>query len=182
MLSGMTAYSPFIDGVLAHSEDLLRNLKAKEVTLPGRVQEIRDAPPEKLAGEATVKDENQLSLVKAALLYAVDEIGDAHRLVQEVSGDTAGYWHGMIHRREGDFENARYWFRRTGRHPAFAELHRRGCALSADVGRLLDWDPYLFTGLCEQAVFGNPDDTLVPLQKMEFEVMLDYTWRQAIEA
>lgn len=178
----MTSYSLFIDRVLVHAGELLGELKVKEVTLPGRVQEIRDATPEMLAGEAAVQDEAKLLLVKAALLYAVDELGDSHRLVQEVSGDTSGYWHGMIHRREGDFENARYWFRRVGRHPAFAELHQRCGALSADVANQLDWDPYLFTGLCERAAFGEPDDTLVPLQKMEFEVMFDYTWRQATEA
>ena len=39
---------------------------------------------------------------------------DLERLIQEAKGDLGSYWHGMLHRREGDFDNARYWFRRAG--------------------------------------------------------------------
>ncbi len=176
----MQKYSDFIEAILLHEPDLLLELKAREGTLPARVREIRDATPALLAGEKEVADKAMLILVHAGLLYAVDEIGEAHRLVGDASGDSASYWHGMIHRREGDFENARHWYRRTGRHPAFAELHQRGSSLSADVAGQMDWDPYLFTGLCERAAFGEPNDALVALQKMEFEVMFAYVWRQAV--
>ncbi len=178
----MKAYSDFVETIFIHREDLLLDLKVREVSLPAKVREIREAGPKLLAGENEVADEAMLSLVQAGLLYAVDEIDDAHRLAQGVSNDTAAYWHGMIHRRDGDFENARHWFRRAGRHPAFAELQARGSAVSADVARQMDWDPYLFTGLCERAAFGEPHDALVELQKMEFETMFNYTWRQAVRA
>lgn len=176
----MQKYSDFVEAVLVHLPDLMLELKAREVTLPAKVQEIREADRAKLAGGNEVADEAMLTLVHAGLLYAVDEIGDAHRLIAEASSDSASYWHGMIHRREGDFENARYWYRRTGRHPAFADLQQRGSSLSSDVAAQMDWDPYLLTGLCERAAYGEPNDSLVALQKMEFEVMFDYVWRQAV--
>ena len=50
-------------------------------------------------------------------------------------------------RREGDFDNARYWFRRSGTLPVFDALHSRAAEYSADMGKQLSWDPYLFTGL-----------------------------------
>jgi hypothetical protein len=106
---------------------------------------------------------------------------EGHRLVQDLSGDVAAYWHGMIHRREGDFDNARYWFRRAGELPHFAALHREASAESAVVARQTNWDPYLFTMLCEQHKFGGEDtDHLVELQRIEFQVTFNYTWRQAI--
>lgn len=49
-----------------------------------------------------------------ALQYiAHDDLESAHNLVQEKSGDLAAYIHGIIHRREGDFFNANYWFQHS---------------------------------------------------------------------
>ncbi len=53
-------------------------------------------------------------LAAAAYLYA-DDLSAAHNKVYDMAKDEeAAYWHGMMHRREGDFYNANYWFRQTG--------------------------------------------------------------------
>lgn len=36
----------------------------------------------------------------------------------ELMDQTLAYWHGIMHRREGDFWNSHYWFRQVGKHPA----------------------------------------------------------------
>jgi hypothetical protein len=57
----------------------------------------------------------------ALLLDAVERAlaGDwqaAHGIVQEHETDPVAAWiHGVVHRREGDAANARYWYRRCGR-------------------------------------------------------------------
>ena len=52
--------------------------------------------------------------VGAAADIFINDLGMAHHLVQELEGDPiADYLHGIIHRREGDFANANYWFRRA---------------------------------------------------------------------
>lgn len=175
----MARYSPFVDSIVL-PEEILGSLKPVDLCHPELLPDIREADQKKLTDEKPVRDEALFPLVRAGLFYALDALDESHRIIQDVSGDTGAYWHGMMHRREGDFDNARYWFRRAGAHPAFATLHGKGSALSPDVARQMNWDPYLFTGLCERAAFGEVREDLVPLQRAEFSVMFDYVWRHSV--
>jgi len=38
----------------------------------------------------------------------------AHELVMDLEDELAFHIHGLVHRIEGDMENARYWYRRAG--------------------------------------------------------------------
>ena len=142
---------------------------------------IRDTDDATLAA-APITDAAMLTLVRGALLYAVDDLDGAHRIFQDDPSALGSYWHGMLHRREGDFDNARYWFRRAGRLGVFGALHEATSTLSADIARQPTWDPYLFTGLCEQAKFGAHEmmTTCLAVQRAEFETMLAYCWRKAV--
>lgn len=174
----MQSYSELVDKLLADGGDCLQKLHPTEPFDAGAVIEIREAPDTDLTGG---REAGPLApAVRAGLFYFYDALDEAHRLVQNLPGDLAAYWHGMVHRREGDFDNARYWFRRAGELPHFAALHSAAAAKSAVVARQITWDPYLFTGLCEQHKFGGEADDLIALQRIEFEVTFDYTWRQAV--
>ncbi|HEV2549489.1 MAG TPA: hypothetical protein VGU20_19380 [Stellaceae bacterium] len=49
---------------------------------------------------------------------------EAHEAAQRQEG-TAGAWvHAYLHRKEGDLENARYWYRRAGKPAATMALAR----------------------------------------------------------
>ena len=122
------------------------------------------------------------ALVRGGLFYALDALPEAHAIFQEASDDRGAYWHGMLHRREGDFDNARYWFRRAGVLPFFAEVHREACAHSEAMARQANWDPYLFAGQCEQVRFGDADlaGEMQALQRVEFDAIFDYCWRQSV--
>jgi hypothetical protein len=39
----------------------------------------------------------------------------AHGIAQGIEGETAAWFHGILHMIEGDQSNARYWYRRAGR-------------------------------------------------------------------
>ncbi len=176
----MKSYSPLVNELLAE-EDLLLRLRPIEPGSPDALRRIRNAEENELTGGAVLADATYPRLIRAGLLYAYDAIDESHRIIQDIVTSNASYWHGMVHRREGDFENARYWFRRTGKLGVFSEMHARAAEVSPLMGRQEDWDPYVLVGQCEQARFGGDVDQkeLAALQRIEFDVMFDYLWRDA---
>ncbi len=89
-----------------------------------------------------------------------DDKDRCHEIAQkEQMGDLA-YWHAILHRREGDFENAKYWYRAVGdSHPVIRQMKERH----------VKWDAYTFIDHCEK----HPGDTvLVDLQAHEMSLLL----------
>lgn len=178
----MDEYPEIVDAVLRDGE-LLRKLRPTEVSDVAKLLRVRAASNDELAGGRLIADPNMLSLVRAGLVYACDSLHESHMIVQGISGDEAAYWHGMIHRREGDFDNARHWFRRTGALAVYDEIHRKASSVASIVAAQSNWDPYLFTGLCEQEKYGEHEllATCLKLQAIEFQAMLGDAWRKSFK-
>ncbi len=113
-------------------------------------------PDELLPGHRRAAD----AMAVVSGLYLIhDFLDDAHRLAQEADNRTAAYWHGIMHRREPDYDNARYWFRRVGDHPLFGPLGEAARRVLADAASRLPvepidrqgrWDAFAFVRVCEQ--------------------------------
>jgi hypothetical protein len=177
----MKRYPDFVERLLLHQHTLDEPLPT-EPTDYSIVVRLREAGDTALLGEAAPADPALVPLLRGALYYYHNALDYSHKEVQKVEGDTAAYWHGMVHRREGDFENARYWMRRAGEHPAFQEMLHRASDGSPNMARQPNWDPFLFINLCEQFKFGEIayKKELGHLQREEFAVMFDYVWRRCV--
>jgi hypothetical protein len=175
----MTKYSEFVDRAL-QAEGLLRKLFPKDISDRDVWRRLKGADDASVAG-GSIGVPQAFAVVRGGLLYALDDLAGCHEFFQNTASDLVSYWHGMMHRREADFDNARYWFRRSGALPFFDTLHRRTAEISTEMAKQMSWDPYLFTGQCEQHRFGADSDegNLARLQKAEFDVVFDYSWRQA---
>jgi hypothetical protein len=129
------------------------------------------------------------SIAGVWLLY--DELDESHTISQSIKSESGSFWHAIMHRREGDFSNSKYWFRRVGEHPVFAPLAKRASELAAAAGQsdvlagLVTggaWDPFAFVDLCQkvQRTGGPLADVCLDIQQAEWELLFDHCYRAAI--
>ena len=137
---------------------------------------------EDLLGGA-IRDPIMARAVRSGLLLRADLNDESHTVSQGLSIPEGSYWHGIMHRREPDYSNSKYWFRHVGAHPLFAELADRVPAVSSDepiFSRLVvnrAWDPFAFVDLCASCEQGPHEDLreqLENLQAIEIDALLAY--------
>lgn len=128
------------------------------------------------------------NLFRAAALLWHDHHAAAHAIAQEDPSSEASFLHAILHRREPDPSNAAYWFRRVGKHPAFAAIGKRTAAFleGDEFKRWRDilvpngqWEPDAFVDAC---YVSNPREYTYPLfqqiQRIELEALLEYLRRR----
>ena len=135
-----------------------------------------DAGLARVLWESSTRPESRPMIRALALLWH-DHHDAAHALVQDASGGEGAYIHGMLHRREPDFWNAKYWFRRAGPMPFFkplAEQLKRMKGVEALVGGG-SFDAARFVDMVEAGA--SDEVTLKRVQAAEFRVVVDHLAR-----
>ncbi|GBF74075.1 hypothetical protein PA598K_02406 [Paenibacillus sp. 598K] len=185
-------------------EDIVAVLEARRPLQPLQPRRIWDEALDRQIAELRIHDLGALAgetdkilSIQAGLHLWNDSLDRSHTLSQDLEHPTGSYWHGIMHRMEGDFSNSKYWMRQAGEHPAMLELHRESQQWLREHGQLESlaesealrilfalrdgeaWDPYRFVDAVERLQYDSqPDDqvrqALEQLQYIEMRCLLRY--------
>jgi hypothetical protein len=139
----------------------------------GRLLALTFGPPD-LARRALVDAAPALpEQVRAGLYLACDCFDESHAISQDLDTPDGSYWHAILHRREPDAFNAKYWFARVGPHRIFPALAAAAHSWDAAFDPH-HWDPRRFVDLCEQHRGRGTDQerTLQRIQAHEIQLLL----------
>lgn len=187
---------PEIVQALWKREPLLQPVEPWQTELDGRIGKLQ---PERWSDGDSSKLQ-YAQAVQSGLYLWNDSLNASHELSQRITNETGSYLHGMMHRMEGDYSNANYWFRTAGSHPVANRIQNRVQSLVAGhktldkPGSLMneliqlseqsEWDPGNFTTLVERACEA-PEPTVVrslqAVQRIEVVLLLEYSYQICCE-
>ena len=142
--------------------------------------QIKDQLKGRLNGNKFGSNHN---LILGLFLHWHDHEELAHNLAQDDLSNNGSLLHAIIHRREPDAFNAKYWFKKTGLHPIFPQLREKVAGIYPDAAKseiikltkAASWDPFYFVDLCELQR-KNPEimDCLEQIQCLEMQLFLSH--------
>lgn len=141
-----------------------------------------------------IADRDMSQACLAGLWLRFDFLDESHSISQEIHSPTGSFWHGIMHRREPDYENAKYWFRRVGDHEVFADLWQYANLIAAAQAVekldpaaqfLIDqeqWDPFRFVDLVASIERGKVSHRMLcrHIQRKEWQLLFDFCYRSSI--
>ncbi|CAN7649000.1 hypothetical protein LJR153_004996 [Paenibacillus sp. LjRoot153] len=167
-----------------------------DVAMDARIEELSTA----LITEGSPEQQPYGLAIKAGLFLLNESLDKSHDISQEITNPTGSYWHALMHRMEGDYSNAKYWFNDVGHHPIFSNLiqcvrdnlslkdfmelenealrHKLEVLVTSPV-----WNPYVFIDVIEIQVslVQNPtvDSWLRQIQRSEMQLLLQFCYEQS---
>jgi hypothetical protein len=138
----------------------------------------------------SVKSQDAASAMLAGLWLWHDALDESHTISQSLHTPTGSFWHAIMHRREGDFWNSKYWYARCRNHPALNTIAAQAGPLLAKLtekptlGRLArgGWDSDAYVDWVEELSAGtdaSSREIAVKLQQLEWQALFQYCARQA---
>jgi hypothetical protein len=193
------AYGPVLAPLLA--VDRRRSLGAGESNRGAR-ESLNALSSATAFAHAKIVDDDMAACCISGVWALHDFLDESHTISQGIDTPSGSLWHAIMHRREGDFSNAKYWLRRVGRHPVFHAIGERAAELaavrSAHVAAALrgadasfgetrlrgrgNWDPCAFVDLCQANVgsHGRDGELCLDIQQAEWELLFDHCYRAAV--
>lgn len=141
---------------------------------PGKPNESARAALKALTPETAFPNlrnrEAALACISATWLYH-DFLDESHTISQDLSEWFGSYWHGIMHRREPDPSNSKYWFRKVGRDPIHSQLETQAKALGYSYQNALE-----FVDFCESVRGTASPDERIARQVQLLEMRLLFGW------
>jgi hypothetical protein len=181
-------YGPVFSALL--QSDRCRALDAGQPDESARTS-LERATLDAAFAHAKVVDRDMALCCLAGVWLLHDFLVESHTISQGVETGSGSFWHGVMHRREGDFSNAKYWFRRVGSHDVLDELGDHVIAFGDDAAsqplaeRIApkgQFDSYTMVDACQAAIRqgGAAEAFCRRVQQAEWELLFAHCYRGAI--
>lgn len=157
------------------------NPDAKEILTKVRPQDLLSVP---------IRSMDDANACLAGLWLWHDCLDPSHLISQSLPSATGSFWHAILHRREGDFSNSKYWCDRCAKHPVLpvilAQVMPIVGPMPADKTILKltmnGWNPHAFVDLVQRVHTQSADPfhrLAVSIQQLEWRLLFDYSLRAA---
>jgi hypothetical protein len=171
-MSEVAKYTPAV-------AELLRQMPLAPLG-PGRPVEAARQQLAALSDESFgpgVTDRNMAAACRSGLWLAFNFLDESHAISQGIDTPEGSFWHAIMHRREPDPSNSKYWWRKVASHPVLAQLREKAPALGYQFT-----DPYVFVDFVERVRDADtPDEELAKrVQKLEWELLFDWCFHRAL--
>jgi hypothetical protein len=181
------AYGPTIESVITDRLPELGPGSPNAIVRP----QLAALTVEKIFAGKRIADHDAARCCLSALWLWHDFLDESHAISQEIHTVDGSYWHGIMHRREPDYGNAKYWFRRVPEHPIFESLASEARALASKaqldapaqfLASQSTWDSFRFVDLCEAIAHGRSryEHLARQIARIEWQLLFDHSYRMAI--
>ena len=158
--------------------------------VPDSLADLKAMTDQTVSTNRRVRMPHDAEALRAGLWLLFDYMEESHALSQNIATPSGSYWHGILHRREGDASNAKYWFVRAGEHPIFPELlsdaleistvaGAAGAGLLKDLKAMNAWDAAWFVERCTGSNAPPTIQILLEIQRREWLLLFDSNFRKA---
>jgi hypothetical protein len=142
---------------------------------PGSPEKAAEEKLEALGREGlgAAVDRDMADCCRAGLWLAFGFLDRSHEISQEIHTTEGSYWHGIMHRREPDASNSKYWMRRVGDHAVVRRLRERAAEVGYEYA-----DPFAFIDFVERVRgAGSADEEIARrVQRLEWELLFAHCW------
>jgi len=165
--------------------ELLRNWQSMPLDAgtpdPSVAEKLDSVMLERLFGSAVIVNKTAARLCVAGLWLLYDHLEECHAIAQSIETPDGSYWHAIMHRREGDFFNSKYWYRRVRELEIFPSLLHEAKSVMPERFPMQRWDPFLFVDCCEEAVQKNNNFVVScqKIQQVEWQLLFDQCYQKA---
>lgn len=148
-----------------NEEQAIRNLLRHPDLLGELVPRTKGDPKIKAELDARkLGDGDMPACLRSALYLRFNFLDESHTISQGIHTVEGSCWHAILHRREPDYSNSKYWYRRVGAHAVLKLLPNA--------------DPFAFVDFCEQAENDTAKyERAVELQRAEWQALFDHCLR-----
>ncbi|EAQ80192.1 hypothetical protein [Blastopirellula marina] len=143
-----------------------------------------------LAGGRPIRNREMADACLAGIWLLYNYLEESHEISQNLPSSSGSYWHAIMHRREPDYGNAKYWFRRVGRHPIMQDLAANAAKITSGepldaatqfLASGVDWNPIAMVDGCEAVALGRTlnQEMLIRIAAEEWRLLFDYCLHEA---